>query len=147
VGSVVVIFLYQMSVYSDQDSILTTSSSTAQSQKSFTPTPETKDLKTKIKSIKTPEKMIEYSLENAELLSEIPTALLNVWNPIEGYKYYRRHNTVKFGKSDTTTYSKNKLVATRLDELEAKISEFEHVLEQLTAGVKRQKHLPEIGDY
>jgi hypothetical protein len=137
-----------MSVYSSDDNVISSHDSTSsRAMVSYVPTPETKDLKSKIKCMKTADKMSEYTLENVELVSTIPTGLLNAWNPIADHKFCKRSGVVKFVRSSSTAYAKTKMVNTRLDELEAKVAELEHVLEQLTAGARRQKQLPEYGSY
>jgi hypothetical protein len=124
-----------MSVYSAEDSVLTT-------QTTDLSTPGIKDLKAKIKSIKTGEKLIEHCLENVELISTVSTSLLNSWNPVAGYKYYRRHNVVHVGKSEATTYAKNNTLLTRMDELEARVQHLEQLLSQVSSNPTGPRHTP-----
>jgi hypothetical protein len=136
------IFDNKMSVFSAEDSVST-------SQPPDMSTAPMRDLKAKIKSIKTGEKLIEHCLENVELISTVSTSLLNSWNPIDGYKYYKRHGIIHVGKSESTTYAKNKALLTRIEQLESRVAHLEQLISQVSGNshVPSQQHqkFPEYG--
>jgi hypothetical protein len=134
------IFDNEMSVYSVEESV-------SPSQTTGMTAPSIRDLKSKIKSIKTGDRLVEHCLENVELISTVSTSLLNSWNSVPGFKYYKRHGVVHVGKAESTAYSKNKALLTRIERLESRIEHLEQQISQVQRepSEPRQRKFPEYG--
>jgi hypothetical protein len=94
-------------------------------------TPDYRDIKAKVKSAKSAAKLAEWATENVEIVSTAPTSLLNVWNPYDDHRFYRRHQAVHYGRVADTAYAKNKLISAKLERPEARVDELERTLQEL----------------
>jgi hypothetical protein len=72
-------------------------------------------------------------------VSTVPTSLLNAWNPYDDHKFYRRHQTIHYGKVAATAYSKNKLISTKLEQLEARVDELERTMQEFARASRASR--------
>jgi hypothetical protein len=78
-----------------------------------------KPIKKDLRVITDQKKLRSYVLENQDVLKDIPTALLNTWVNIPGYKLYRSRGVLGVSKVSDTRYSSMVSVNERLDRLQS----------------------------
>jgi hypothetical protein len=79
---------------------------------------EYKPIKKDLRGITDQKKLRSYVIENQELLHDIPTALLNTWVNIPGYKLYRSRGVLGVSKVSDTRYTSMVSVNERIDKLQ-----------------------------
>jgi hypothetical protein len=93
------------------------------------PTSNYKPVKKDLRVITDQKKLRSYVLENQDVLKDIPTALLNTWVNIPGYKLYRSRGVLGVSKVSDTRYSSMVGVNERLDKLESVLAKMIMLLE------------------
>jgi hypothetical protein len=62
-----------------------------------------KSIRKDIRKIKNSKEMIEFAFENEEVLSQLPTRLLNIWQTIKGWRFMRHSGRVSFTRQEKDT--------------------------------------------
>jgi hypothetical protein len=93
-------------------------STSARSMSTHAPKTDYKPIKKDLRGITDQKKLRSYVIENQELLRDIPTALLNTWVNIPGYKLYRSRGVLGVSKVSNTRYTSMVSVNERIDKLQ-----------------------------